>query len=189
MPALYTSTHTHAQTHFHTIWGQRTDGAKSGYCRQIGQSWSVLITICVWMCVCVSLSVCVWMCVYVCVCVCLWTCSRFPEKRTLGKAVSQILSTGMESKTDSLCSSSLSLRSCLSKIDAGCEHCRTVHVWKFVPVMAWTRPDCTAEACCTSWANLLLLFIGQEQISTAAILTLRNTKFEEGKKKGGTSVI
>ena len=27
-------THTHTHTHSHNIWGQRTDGAKSGYCRK-----------------------------------------------------------------------------------------------------------------------------------------------------------
>ena len=36
IPSTHTHTHTHAHahTHSHTIWGQRTDGPKSGHCRK-----------------------------------------------------------------------------------------------------------------------------------------------------------
>ena len=40
MPVLYTSTRTH--THPQTIWGQRTDGAKSGHCQVCGVSSCVV---------------------------------------------------------------------------------------------------------------------------------------------------
>ena len=119
----------HKHTHTH-IFIPFEDSEPTGLKVDIAISQSVLE------CVDHNLYVPVDMCVCLCVCVCVWACIRFPVKWTLGKAVSQALSTGMESKTDSLCSSSLDLWSCLSKIDAGCECCCTVHVQKSVLVMA-----------------------------------------------------